>query len=145
MVSKEDLEAMGIIGNELKNLTPDNENNKIIRHKLYELFCNEIKGALKSPLTAAFCKEEELIITQQENIYYISGWVDSQNSYGAMIRTTINKFKVKDENGLLIPKSNARVMAGNKIMGTLAVYWLYGIIATILSFFVFYFIISASM
>lgn len=138
--NNEELEALGIVGNEKELLTSENEDNKAIRHKLYELFCNEIKGSLKAPTTAVFCKENELIIVKQGDMYYISGWVDSQNSYGAMIRTNINKFKIKSENGMLIPKSNARVMASNSLMAKLATNWVVALIFTIITGAIIYFI-----
>ncbi len=142
---------LGIIGIIIVAVQKDNsciENVNIdeeTRHKIYEIFCNEIRATLKAPSTAVFCKEEELIINQVYGIYLASGWVDSQNSYGAMIRTYYNKFKIENKNGVFVPKSNARVIASNKLAGTLAGYWVYGIIATIITGAIFYFIINASI
>lgn len=138
MEDKANLETIGIPNN---NETID----KDTRAKLYQVYCNEVIRTLKAPSTAVFCKEEELIITKEYGRYLVTGWVDSQNSYGAMIRTYYNKFQIENENGVFIPKSNAGTMASNKLAGTLASYWIYGIIATIITSAIFYFLIQASM
>lgn len=121
-----------------KFITLDSENT----HKIYELFCNEIRKSLKSPSSAVFCKENELFIKEHNGMYYVSGWVDSQNSYGAMIRTNIKDFKIKNENGLLIPKSNANIMASNSLLGKLATNWVLALIWTIITMAIIYFIMS---
>lgn len=47
-----------------------------------------IKPLLKSPISAVFCEPEELLIVYDiDNIYRIHGYVNSQNGYGAMIKT----------------------------------------------------------
>lgn len=123
----------------------NNTIDKDTTEKLYEIFCNSIKGVLKAPTTAIFCKENELIIKENKGIYYVSGWVDSQNSYGAMIRTNIRNFKIKNDNGVFVVKSNAGIMASNSLFGKLAGNYIVALIFTIISFFVFFFIISSMM
>lgn len=140
MENKTNLEGIGI-SNTNNNETID----KDIRAKIYQVYCNEVRQTLKAPSTAVFCKEEELIITKEYGRYLVSGWVDSQNSYGAMIRTYYNKFQIENENGIFVPKSNARLMASNKLAGTMAGYWIYGIISTIVTGAIFYFIYSQAI
>ena len=80
---------------------------------------------------------------KQNNIYYVSGWVDSQNSYGAMVRTNIKNFKIKDENGILMIKSNAKVMASNSFIKLFAANWVFSLIVTVITFVIIYAIISS--
>ena len=87
--------------------------------------------------------KEELQIVKQNNIYYVSGWVDSQNSYGAMVRTNIKNFKIKDENGILMIKSNAKVMASNSFIKLFAANWVFSLIVTVITFVIIYAIISS--
>lgn len=48
----------------------------------------KVKELLVSPLTAVFCSAEELTVISLENGgVKLQGFVNSQNSYGAMIRT----------------------------------------------------------
>ena len=42
---------------------------------------------LKAPASAKFCALEEMTASEVGGVYTVSGYVDSQNSYGAMIRT----------------------------------------------------------
>lgn len=52
-----------------------------------------VKQALKAPSTAKFCKYREFLIqTHSDSLYTIRGYVDAQNSFGAMIR---NNFTVQ--------------------------------------------------
>lgn len=133
MANSEELEALGIETSKVSEIDSNT------RHKLYELFCSEVLPTLKAPATAQFCKEEEIIIKEDmTGVYFVTGWVDSQNSYGAMIRTYINKFKIINENGIYIPKSNASVMASSKLAKQMTGYWIYGIISTIILFIIFY-------
>lgn len=51
-----------------------------------------VKNKLKSPSTAEFCSHKEYSITCSRNTWTVSGYVDAQNSFGAMLR---NNFTVK--------------------------------------------------
>lgn len=53
---------------------------------------SEVEKQLKAPSTAEFCKEYETEIIRNGNTWSIEGWVDAQNSFGAMLR---NDFVVK--------------------------------------------------
>ena len=58
-----------------------------------------IKAQLKSPISAIFCNANELLVAYDiDNVYNITGYVNSQNSYGAMIKTGFSA-KAKYENG----------------------------------------------
>ena len=50
---------------------------------------NIIEGVLKSPTTAQFCKSNEYTvgINREAGLALVGGYVDSQNGFGAMIRT----------------------------------------------------------
>lgn len=51
---------------------------------------------LEAPSTAVFADLNETIIAEENGMHVVTGWVDSQNSYGVMIRTpfTFMVFKV---------------------------------------------------
>lgn len=47
-----------------------------------------VKGELKAPSTAKFCKQSECDFESLgNNQYMMTGWVDAENSFGAMIRS----------------------------------------------------------
>jgi hypothetical protein len=46
-----------------------------------------VADSLKSPSTAAFSGRDETRVYQDGNTWYVHGWVDSQNSFGATVRT----------------------------------------------------------
>ena len=48
---------------------------------------SEVEKMLKAPSTADFCESYEAEILQKGNTWTVEGWVDAQNSFGAMIRT----------------------------------------------------------
>lgn len=54
---------------------------------LCERLLAAIKPYLKAPSTAVLCSPDELRIQMNDNSYEVSGYVNSQNSYGAMIAT----------------------------------------------------------
>jgi len=69
-------------------------NNKTnISENYYEFIKNKIISKFKSPVSAVFPKYEEsmLNITKKKSNNYaeILTYIDSQNSYGAMIRTQV--------------------------------------------------------
>jgi hypothetical protein len=54
-----------------------------------KIFAQSVELAtLKAPATAKFCSHEEMKVIEQNGVYTVSGYVDSQNSYGAMLRST---------------------------------------------------------
>lgn len=47
-----------------------------------------VEDYLKAPSTAKFCKLSDATVTHLGNgEYMVTGWVDAENSYGAMIRS----------------------------------------------------------
>ena len=116
----------------------DTEN---IINSLYECYCENVKRGLKAPATAVFCKPEELQIKEFEGVYTVSGWVDSQNSYGAMIRTPFT-LKMKNENGKIISTTNVNMLGSKRFAANYFTYLLFGIIITAILFGISYFFIS---
>lgn len=60
-----------------------------VRHSNAEAFTiaeSIVEENLKAPSTASFCKVTEATITNNGDVYTVSGWVDAQNSFGAMLR-----------------------------------------------------------
>jgi len=56
----------------------------------YYMILEFVKDSLKAPSTAEFPNIRDIVITKKEFTYSISGYVDAQNSFGAMIRTRYN-------------------------------------------------------
>ena len=53
----------------------------------YSMSVLEVRSRLKAPSAAKFCGVNSAVINQNGDRATTSGWVDSQNSFGAMIRT----------------------------------------------------------
>ncbi len=78
------------IGSEEGESTPNT-----LKYVAYNLSTKHVKDSLVTPSTAIFPKHGELmkhIIVHDDFSYDINSWVDSQNSFGARIRT---KFSCK--------------------------------------------------
>lgn len=118
--------------------------NDDLRKAIYDKYCEEVKKSLKSPASAVFCNIDELSITDNYGVYAVNGWVDSQNSYGAMIRTNV-KLNMIMENGQLVSKTNLAISASGKVAKNLVAYYIIGAILTLISFGFFYFIISGML
>ena len=54
---------------------------------VYEIIKSHVKENLKSPATADFPPKKKIRIVKNKDTYIIQGYVDSQNSFGATIRT----------------------------------------------------------
>ena len=112
-----------------------------------KLFAQAIElQLLKSPATAQFCSLEEMTVTSSGDVYIVSGYVDSQNSYGAVVRTPF-KITVFKENGAWKNTnkfiSTSAVIEGKMISHTL-LWWILGIIGSIITFLVYYFTIMSN-
>lgn len=68
------------------------------KQKILDAVIPEVKKSLKSPYSAVFCSLEELKIEQRGNEYEVLGYVDSQNSYGAMLRTEFEYYVNANDN-----------------------------------------------
>lgn len=121
--------------------TREKRHSSNLLDNIYNLYVQDCEKVLKAPRTARFCNKEDLVITKQNGVYTVSGWVDSQNSYGAFIRTRLS-IKIVYEDGLLIIKSHASKSAAKSFLGNIAARYIIAIIFTLITFAIFYFIIS---
>ena len=93
---------------------------------------------LKAPQTARFPSFENYNVSENDGHYKISGYVDSQNSYGASIRTpfTINAFKTGGSWSCSDKfVSTSSVVGGGQIVGHTILCWILGVIGTIITYF----------
>lgn len=121
--------------------TRGRRHSSVLLDNIYDLYVQDCEKVLKAPATARFCNKEDLVITKQNGVYTVSGWVDSQNSYGAFIRTKLS-IKIVCEDGLLIIKSHASKSAAKSFLGNMAARYIFAIIITIISFALIYLLIS---
>lgn len=121
--------------------TRERRHSSVLLDNIYDLYVQDCEKVLKAPATARFCNKEDLVITKQNGVYTVSGWVDSQNSYGAFIRTKLS-IKIVCEDGLLIIKSHASKSAAKSFLGNMAARYVFAIIITIISFALIYLLIS---
>lgn len=84
-----------------------------------------VKPFLKAPATASLCGNEELNITCDNDVYTIEGYVNSQNSYGAMIGTDFTVTARFQDGGWVLSKpvigvknakKNAKAFASNYLI-----------------------------
>ena len=112
-----------------------------------KLFAQAIElQLLKAPATAQFCSLEEMTVTSSGDAYIVSGYVDSQNSYGAIVRTPF-KITVFKENGVWKNADmfvNASAMIKGKIISHTIAWWILGIIGSIITFLVYYLVIMSN-
>ncbi len=101
---------------------------------------------LKAPATAQFCSLEEMTVTATGDVYVVSGYVDSQNSYGAIVRTPF-KITVFKDNGVWKNADkfiNTSSIIQGKIISHTIVWWILGIIGSIITFFIYYYMIMSN-
>lgn len=74
----------------------------------------------------------------------VSGYVDSQNSYGAMIRTPFTLKVYKDQTGWKSADKfeSTNVTVAKNVVGNMILYWIIGLIFAAISFGVTYMMIS---
>lgn len=83
-----------ILGN-ITDLVLTNEEEQYMRIHSEKV----IQGLLKAPSTAKFADYSEYQVSKRDGIGTISGYVDAQNSFGAMIRSTFTiHYNLKDNN-----------------------------------------------
>lgn len=101
--------------------------------------CVELQ-VLKAPATAKFPDFDEMIVNGSAGHYNVSGFVDSQNSYGASIRTQYTYNVEKDETGKWkctnqfvdsATQINAQINA--QAVSNTILYWVLGIIGTLIT------------
>ena len=61
---------------------------------------SEVANSLKKPDTATFCDDEEFIIKELESgKFYVTGYCEGENSYGAMVGNGFNIIVSEDDTG----------------------------------------------
>lgn len=98
--------------------------------------CVELQ-VLKAPATAKFPTFEEMVVNGSDGRYNVSGFVDSQNSYGATIRTNYTYNVEKDPSGRWKCTNqfvSTSSQINNQILGNTVLWWILGILGTLITF-----------
>lgn len=82
---------LGVVGSLMDDEVVEDE-NEISDSYAYFAAKESIKEVLKAPSTAEFADYSDSYIRREGNTFYVDSYVDSQNSFGAMLR---KKFRVK--------------------------------------------------
>ena len=126
----------------------EKENGSIDLIAEAKLFAQSVElQLLKAPASAKFCTLDEMAVTELNGIYTVSGYVDSQNSYGAMIRTPFTLKVFKDETGWKSADQfqNTQTSIQKQVATNMIVYWILGLIGAAVSFAIMYAFISGVM
>ena len=113
-----------------------------------KLFAQSVElQLLKAPSSAKFCALEEMTAVEVNGIYTVSGYVDSQNSYGAMIRAPFTLRVYKDATGWKSADSfqDIQTSINKKVAKNMLLYWVLGLIGAVISFAIMYAIVSSSL
>ena len=89
------------------------EIDKTARHSdldAYIIAKEIVKGSLKSPSSAKFCSSSEVTVSNSGNSYTVTGWVEAQNSYGAMLKQDFIVTYDATQSGENIGYKNAEVL-----------------------------------
>ncbi len=95
---------------------------------------------LKSPQSAIFPNINEFNVEVKGDVYVVTGYVDSQNSYGAMIRTPFTlSVKKTNERWQCVNNfiSNEKIIS-NQMLQNSVIWWILSILGTIITFFIIY-------
>ena len=97
--------------------------------------CVELQ-VFKAPATAKFPGFDEMVVNGSNGHYNVSGFVDSQNSYGATIRSNYTYNVEKDDSGKW-KCTNQFVSSASQInsqmIGNTVLWWVLGIIGTLIT------------
>lgn len=97
---------------------------------------------LKCPASAQFPMDMISITGDDKNGYRIEGFVDSQNSYGAMMRDDFTS-DVKVKTGVpIVISTSVGAKSGAARTATHISYYIYGIAITIILYFICYYLLS---
>lgn len=110
-----------------------------------KLFAQSVElQLLKAPASAKFCSLEEMTVTEINGVYTVSGYVDSQNSYGAMIRTPFVLKVYKDETGWKSADKfqSTQASINKQVASNMLLYWIIGLIGAGITFAIMYAIVS---
>ncbi len=101
-------------------------------------------NTLKAPATAKFPDLDEMHVVQSASGYTVAGFVDSQNSFGAYIRTqySYNVQKVGDKWGTSevfvdadqAAEEKAKNDINNTVTSNTILWWFLGILGTVITF-----------
>lgn len=97
--------------------------------------CVELQ-VLKAPSTAVFPSFNEMVVNGSDGHYNVSGHVDSQNSYGATIRSNYTYNVEKDSTGKWKCTNHFvdnSTLINNQMLGNSIIWWILGIIGTIIT------------
>ena len=102
---------------------------------------------LKAPATAKFCDLSEMTAIKTNDIYTVSGYVDSQNSYGAMIRTPFMLRVTKGAEGWKSVDKfvSTQAAVGKTVAKNMILYWIIGIILSLVTFAIIYAVTKAQL
>lgn len=102
--------------------------------------CVELQ-ILKAPASAVFPGFDQMIVGGGNGFYTVSGFVDSQNSYGAMIRSQYTYNVSKDMNGkwhcsdqFVNTADQISRQINNQVIGSTILWWILGLLGTIITF-----------
>ena len=97
--------------------------------------CVELQ-VLKAPATAKFPGFDEMVVNGSDGHYSVSGFVDSQNSYGASIRSNYTYNIEKDASGKWKCTNqfiDTSTKINNQMLGNTVIWWILGIIGTLIT------------
>lgn len=97
--------------------------------------CVELQ-VLKAPATARFPAFDEMVVNGSNGHYNVSGFVDSQNSYGASVRTNYTYNVEKDSSGKWRCTNqfvSTESQINNQMLGNTVIWWILGILGTLIT------------
>ena len=101
--------------------------------------CVELQ-VLKAPATAQFPAFEQMVVNGSNGHYNVSGFVDSQNSYGASIRSQYTYNIEKDGNGkwkctdqFVDSATQINRQVNQQMTSNTILFWILGIIGTLIT------------
>lgn len=97
--------------------------------------CVELQ-VLKAPATAKFPTFDEMVVNGSNGHYIVSGFVDSQNSYGSTIRSNYTYNVEKDSSGRWKCTNqfvDTETKINNQMLGNSIVWWILGILGTLIT------------
>ena len=97
--------------------------------------CVELQ-VLKAPATAQFPTFAEMVVNGSDGHYSVSGFVDSQNSYGAVIRSQYTYNVERDAYGRWSCTNkfvDTATQINNRMLGNSLIWWILGILGTLIT------------
>ena len=101
--------------------------------------CVELQ-VLKAPATAKFPDFDEMVVNGSNGHYSVSGFVDSQNSYGATIRSNYtynveidDAGKWKCTNQFVDTATQINSQINGQMVGSTVLWWILGILGTLIT------------